>query len=308
MSSAKIIAMTRKEVAALQAARISPTSDLAFKKVLASEDTKDVLAGFISDILLFTPADITLKNPYSIDIYSELLKGNDINKLRQTIKDVAASLKTLDFISEMHVRRIHFFDERVLYYPFDAFCKNYNQAIIPNSAGVIRYSSLKPVYSINILDFIHFKDDSDALRVLELYDPKRRKALEKKYLQIAFFELGKQNFETENQRHWRDYFKTGEVKDTAPAYIKKASEIIKFVNMREEERNMVLAYEKAQALYEAEIDYARWEGREEGWGDGVDKTEMAFDMLRQNKDIAEIQNMTKLPAERLLSFKKILGI
>ena len=67
-----------------------------------------------------------------------------------------------------------------------------------------------------------------------------------------------------NQRHWRDYFNTGIVGSDAPEYIKKASWTIEYANLSEEEKAMVFALEKAQAIYDTEIVSSFLDGRDEG--------------------------------------------
>ena len=44
--------------------RILPTDDLATKKVLASEENKDVLAGLIGDFFDVVVEDLTIISPY----------------------------------------------------------------------------------------------------------------------------------------------------------------------------------------------------------------------------------------------------
>ena len=158
--------------------RILPTGDLAIKKVLASEENKDVLVGLIEDFFDVVVEDLTIVNPYSIAAYREFDKGGEITVLRQTIKDVAATFRTADFISEAQVQKSSFFDERSILYPLERFCGNYNKAgqmTMDSQGRPIRYSSLRPVYSLNILGYTHFPDDDDALRIFELFDAKRNK-------------------------------------------------------------------------------------------------------------------------------------
>lgn len=280
--------------------RILPTGDLGFKKALASEDTKDILSGLIQDFfcIVVPEKEITLENPYSIEAYQEFVNGDEVSTLRHTIKDVAATFKVANFISEVQVAKTKFFDERALYYPFDRFCKNYNT---PGSMEIMsdgkfnRYSSLRPVYALNILGYNHFKDsaDHDALRIFELYDPKRGKRYKKDLLFIGFFELKKPNIETINQQHWRDYFNSGEVSDSAPDYIKKASRIIAVANLSEEERKMATMLEKAQADYDAQITSSYYYGLE-------DKAkEMAKKMLKRGEPIGKIAEYTDLPLEEI---------
>jgi predicted transposase/invertase (TIGR01784 family) len=110
----------------------------------------------------------------------------------------------------------------------------------------IKYSSLRPIYSMNILGYRHFAEDEDALRIFTLYDRKRKKRLDKEYLNIGYFELEKPNIETVNQKHWRDYFLTGTVAETAPDYIKKAANVIQYSNLNKEERKMLDALERVE--------------------------------------------------------------
>jgi predicted transposase/invertase (TIGR01784 family) len=131
-----------------------------------------------------------------------------------------------------------------------------------------RYSALRPVYALNILGYTHFNDD-EALRILELCDQKRNKRLEKELIRIAFFELTKTLIETENQRHWRHYFITGEASPDAPEYIKKASKIIEYANLSEEERFMMSALERLEANEQAERGYVYLEGLTKGKAEGI---------------------------------------
>jgi len=40
------------------------------------------------------------------------------------------------------------------------------------------YSSLKPIFTLNILGYPHFVGDDDALRIFTLYDRKRNKSFD----------------------------------------------------------------------------------------------------------------------------------
>jgi hypothetical protein len=140
-----------------------------------------------------------------------------------------------------------------------------------NSGSPDRYSSLRPVYSLNILGYNHFTEDEDALRVFTLYDEQRKKAFGKNLIKVGYFELNKPNIETDNQRYWRDYFLTGTAPDGAPDYIKKASKILQYVNLGEEEREVFDIIEKAHATWEGELFTAYHDGREEGEASGWQK-------------------------------------
>ena len=145
----------------------------------------------------------------------------------------------------------------------------------------MRYSSLKPVYTLNILGYAHFADD-DALRVFTLHDRKRDKSFIIEYITLAYFELNKTNVETVNQRHWQTYFKTGSAPEDAPAYIRKASQIVEFDNLEPEEREMIDQLEKAQEVYKSTIHTAYLDGKTEGEAKGEAKKmiEIARNLLK----------------------------
>ena len=276
--------------------RIPATNDLAFKKVLASEENKDILGGLIHDFFGVVAEELTIINPYSIDVFKEHTKdGVDVNVLRQILRDITATFKVADFVSELQVRKTRFFDERSIYYPLRRFCDNYSimGSMEAGSDGKPnRYSSLRPVYALNILDYTHFHDD-DSLRIFELYDPKRNKRPIKELLKIGYFELTKNNIETANQRHWHDYFKTGEANADAPDYIKKASSLIEVVNLGEEERKVVNVLEKAQAIVDAEYSSAFFDGKAE------ERIIIAKTMLQQGYEPDVVALITGLSLEQV---------
>jgi len=277
--------------------RISPTGDLAFKKVLASEENKDILAGLIGDFFNVEVEELAIENPYSIAAYVELVKGEEITVLRNTLKDVAATFKTADFVSECQIKKTLFYAERSLLYPLERFCQNYNKSElmqIDKSGRLNRYSGMKPVYSLNILGYNHF-DDEDALRIFELYDPERNKGFEKRLLRLGYFELKKPNVETLNQKHWYDYFNTGAVSPDAPEYIQKASRIIDFANLTEEERTVAKSLERAQADYDLEM-YSSYVD-----GDTDRKTKTAKIMLSEGLQPELVAKCTELPLESVMA-------
>jgi len=150
-----------------------------------------------------------------------------------------------------------------------------------------------------------FEDDDDTLRIFELYDPKRRKKF-KELLRIGFFELGKTNIETVNQKHWRDYFNTGEAGLGAPAYIKKASQIIEYVNLSEEERNVMTALERLEANDQAEREYLVMESKAigEAMGKEKEKIEIAKSMLEDGFPPETVAKHTKLFLDYVMTIYK----
>ena len=287
--------------------RISPTSDLGFKKITSEPSNKDVLRGIIGDFFdLWIPLDeINVTAPYDIKSYEEYLRrlggGEEISEsLRQTVQDVAADIKIADIGAEVQVRRDAYFSQRSLYYACTRFCSNYNlpgKMVYRYDGKPIRYSSLKPVYILSILGCPHFIDDEDALRVFTLFDRKRGKAFEIEYLTVAFFELSKNNIETVNQRHWKTFFQNGAAPEGAPEYIKKAARVIDRANMTQEERDMFDQLQKAQDTYDSVIYTAQIEGEKIGEARGEARMEkvvasIVHNALHMGMTIAEVAKLT----------------
>jgi hypothetical protein len=278
--------------------RIKPTSDLAMKKVLTSKGNEDILCGLINDFfdISATTDEISIETPYNIEAYKEYVNNTESRVLRQTVKDIAVTLKRADFISELQIMKTKFFEERVLMYLFDRFRKNYNlsgRMELDTFGKLNRYSSLIPVYMLNIIGYSHY-DDDDALRIFEFYDPIRNKSFGKDLVKLGIFEFKKPKIETVNQQHWRDYFLTGNVDAEAPAYIKKASRIIELDNLDEEERKMATIYELAEEAWENDVTGAFLLGKDEGELNG--KIEGSVNMIKElDISLTRAMSITRLP-------------
>jgi hypothetical protein len=286
--------------------RIKPTSDLAMKKVLTSKGNEDILCGLINDFfdISATADEISVESPYNIEAYREYVNNTESRVLRQTVKDIAATLKRADFISELQIMKTKFFEERVLMYLFDRFRKNYNRSgrmELDTHGKPNRYSSLIPVYMLNIIGYSHYADD-DALRIFGLYDPVRNKSFGKDLVKLGIFEYNKPNIETDNQRYWRDYFSDGKVDAKAPDYIKKASRIIKLDNLDEEERKMATIYELAEEAWENDVTGAFLQGKDDGRAVGLiegevnGKIEGAVNIIKElNFTLSKAMSLICLP-------------
>jgi predicted transposase/invertase (TIGR01784 family) len=203
---------------------------------------------------------------------------------------------------EIQIYKDAFFNYRALYYATDRFCGNYNIAgeMKINARGnPIRYSSLRPIYALNILENNYFNENRHAFHLFELYNRENGLIFPGSILNIAFFELNKSEVK-QKHTHWREYFLTGDTSKDAPAYIKKATQVIEHINFNKEEKEMYSELEKAQADYESQM-YTSWlygknEGREEGIKEGRNEgiNEVAINMLKNKMDIKFISKMTNL--------------
>jgi predicted transposase/invertase (TIGR01784 family) len=248
---------------------------------------------------LWVPVEkIRVTVPYDIRAYEEYVKrlssGGEINeKLRHTVQDVVAEMETADFGAELQIQIDAYYSVRSIHYLCSRFCANYNRAgamkLLPDGTPM-RYSSLRPVYLLNILGYTHFTGDDDALRVLTFHDKKRDKAFDIEYLTLAYFELTKNNVETKNQSCWKTFFKTGEAADDAPEYIKKASRIIEKANLTQKERDMIDQIERAEEIYKNTIYSAQIEGERIGAAKATAEAEARAEAREKAKMLAIIRN------------------
>jgi hypothetical protein len=251
---------------------IKPTNDLLFKKMLGSVENKDILQGCIKDFLdIYVPLeDIEITSPYSIETYVESSKAPDDgegNVMRRFESDVRASLTFADFLSDVQVSRDKYFTPRTLQYAFQRFCDNYNalgRMALDTRGKPLKYSSLRPVFALNILDHTHFTRDRCGLRVLTLRDRKRGVGLDRDWIKIAYFELRKKKYDSRNHIYWREFFNTGKAPAGAPEYIRKAEGVVNYANLTKEERDIMTSAEWAEDKYQSGIQTAYEDGRDRG--------------------------------------------
>jgi hypothetical protein len=112
-----------------------------------------------------------------------------------------------------------------------------------------------------------------------------------------YFELGKGIVETENQRHWQEFFKTGDVPGGAPGYIGKAARVIAMANLTRREREMIDALQKAEDVYASTVHTAELIGEERGRAE--ERLAIARKMLARNKPMDEIVEFSGLTIEEL---------
>jgi len=100
-----------------------------------------------------------------------------------------------------------------------------------------------------------------------------------------------------NVRHWRTYFNTGEARDDAPEYIRKASRIIEKANLTQEERDVINQMERAEEIYKDTIYTARLEG--ERIGKAEERIAIARNALHMGMTITEVSKLTGVPEDEI---------
>jgi hypothetical protein len=208
---------------------IPVSNDLLFKKTFASPENADILGGLVSDCYGRAPKSIIIKKPYSIQEFIRLREETTQNILRLTERDVRAVMDFGDLICEMQLRPFQYFDRRIVYYMCSNYCENYDGDYEEAMAkGKNLYATLRPVYSINLLGYRHFKDER-AFRAFELYDVEGQEKYPGEPLKVCFFEYNKREVKTENLMHWQHFFNTNQASANAPDYIRKAASVVDFV-------------------------------------------------------------------------------
>jgi hypothetical protein len=220
---------------------VRPTNDLLFKKVLASEGNGDIALGFVRD--LFEDDSIVEVRPlvpYNLSAIKEKFAKNVID--RTEVDFLCSDVRGKRFLFEMQVEKTDIFDWRSLYYLCMNFCSSYDRE------GK-KYEDLVEVRSVNFLGYSMFGDER-AFRRFQMRDIKSgEKLFDHTVFEIGFFEFCKPGL-SGRLKHVSDFFRFGRVGDGAPEYLKKACGVVKFVNLSEEERNMIQNEETIEERYE----------------------------------------------------------
>ena len=154
-----------------------PKSDIAFKKIFANENKKEILISFLNAVLGLENdrkiIDVTILNPY---------QAPRIEGLKETMLDVRAKDKSgVSFIVEMQVEKQEHFAKRVLYYSSKAYSSQIEVGI--------DYPKLNQVIFIGILNFKIFEGAHYLSRHLILNTATHKQEL--KDLEFNFIELAK---------------------------------------------------------------------------------------------------------------------
>ena len=160
-----------------------------------------------------------------------------------------------------------------------------------------------PVYGINILEFILFKEDENPHHSFTLYDNNQELYFvdenNRQLFTLAFLELKKHTNKTQKHlRYWIQYFTGEKVVESAPSYIKEAYQIVDYQNLEREERTMIDAAEKAREDLKATIIYAEREGKH------LKQLEIAKKMLEKGLTLDLISEVTGLDQKIIRSLNE----
>ena len=262
-----------------------PKSDIAFKKIFANENKKEILISFLNAVLDLkdqkTIMDVEILNPY---------QAPRIEGLKETILDVRAKDKAgITFIVEMQVEKEPYLDKRVLYYASKAYVAQIEKAE--------DYPKLNQVIFIGILDFAIFNNAhylSRHLIVDQVSGTQEIKDLEFNFIELKKFNKSEAELETVIEK-WVYFLKNAENLKVIPTNtqelaIQEAYETADQFQWSKEELDVYDYWSmragqessrKNAALAEGEAK-GRAEGKAEGLLEGEVKLEKALQRLIAN--------------------------
>ncbi|AXY26175.1 hypothetical protein CL176_09280 [Suicoccus acidiformans] len=248
-----------------------PTNDFLFKKTFSASGQEALAKALIESILGREFLDVQLANPYTIEAYKA--KGKpETTEVDFLAQDIEGRYVTI----EMQVHREPYFLERIHYYAGGVYRKNYGrekEQIVPHN----RYSSLRQVYSINILDFDLFaRDDKEGIRTFVYRDLENAEVLSdiQPYngIELTFVSLRNYNIsEDERFKHWWSFFRLKPPAEDAPDIVLQAYAEVDEANLTEEERKMADLVQRYQHDFEAAVGTAMYEGEKIGEEKGLKK-------------------------------------
>ncbi|MGM0338823.1 Rpn family recombination-promoting nuclease/putative transposase [Enterococcus sp. AZ007] len=282
-----------------------PTNDLLFRKLLTSEDSLYILKAFVKDLLGIEFQSLMPKETYHIDSYKK--KFNEIDHvqteiLRTEVDILAIGEDGSHATIECQIQPHSYLHERSLFYLAEAFRSPFGSSDKKEAGKKNNFSSLRPAYGINIVDFHLFDRKDNALHLFRLLNEETHQPFfneeNKELLILCFLSLKNQTIEKQKAAyHWQYFLKTGEVEPEAPDYIKEAKRKIDFLTLESEEKEMIMNIEKSKAISDAVFVSAMEKGRKEG--EEKTKQALAVEFLKIGVSIEQVAKATKLSTEEV---------
>lgn len=267
------------------------TSDIMFKKLFGEVEQSEFLGHFLRSVLEM-PAE------ESIDIYFDNthLYAEYPDK-RTGIVDVRVTLSTGEIIHvEIQVRNEDSFSERMLFYNF--------KILISQLKRNAKFSELKKVVSIYIMDFDHFDDDYEGFHDMFFMNSVKSGRMLSDAAEIHTIELSKvpKGESDESIVNFLNFIKAknwGELEMVAKSdpVIKKAVARVVELSADEQLRRFVEAQTMAEHDLASRIEYHEKKGRAEGREEV--NIENARIMLLKGYPLSDIAEITGLSENQI---------
>jgi predicted transposase/invertase (TIGR01784 family) len=290
---------------------ISPTNDLAFKKLLTSEDHKTVTQGFIKDLFgIEVELDkIRFRSPYTIYVVDQD-DTESTQQLRTSVRDITIEVEAADLTVELQIRKEVFFTQRALYYAANLLTVRKQDS---KDARDETFKAILPVRSLNILGFNMFGCEHAQHTFWLKDDTWTGEHLTLDWLSVGFLELRKGVFIDDKARLWTQFLLSGQAPEGAPDYLVEAERIVGYWKLSRKERIMMSVLERERAREANEILTARLDGHEEGRVEGhkegkaegraENQYEVAAKLLSRGMALEDIADITGLTIEELAGLR-----
>ena len=285
---------------------LSPTNDIAFKKIFGEIKNKDILIHFLNDVLHKQDenaiSDLTIINPTQLP---------EIAGSKESILDVLCTDNNgSQYIVEMQVAGQKGFEKRAQYYAAKAYSSQAKESH--------KYEDLKEVIFLAILDFKMFPDKEYHRSTHSILDTKTYtrdlKDFSFTFIELPKFTKTKPEELLSYEDKWCYFFKHASEPDNMRNFlssitdeskvIERAYGILEAHNWTEEELLQYERMEKINMDAKARLAYALEEAvkksREET------KREIVAELLREGMDVLRIANIVHLDELEVEEIKKSL--
>ncbi len=256
---------------------ISPKTDLAFKKIFGSSDSKDILISFLNALIYDeqpTIQDLEIVDPYN---------PKPIVDLKDSYLDVKAVLNNgSTVIIEMQLLYVGAFEKRVVY----NLAKTYGNQL--GSGG--RYAELKPVIALTITDFIMLRNSPEVISKFSFKEERALFDYPHQELRLVFVELPKFNKTLEEidrlAEKWIYFLKETPNLQVIPPKLAAVPELDKALKIANRASLSVTELEEIQRREmwiedrRGEITFAKEQGLAQGLAQGIAQGQMGL-ILRQ---------------------------
>lgn len=218
--------------------KVLPTTDLLFRKLFTSKDSSHILKAFVQDVLDKNFKSLKPRETYHIDNYKKTF-SEDPELLRTEVDILAETEDGCHVTIEMQVQSHDFFVERALFYLGEAYRSSLGNQEVEDFIKSNNFSALRPTYGINIVDFHLFEREDPAIRKFALLDLDSHKLLQAhqgdELIILCFFSLKNKIIDQNSPAFlWQQFFRTGEVPDNAPDYLKEAQKKTNYYSLDED--------------------------------------------------------------------------
>ncbi len=277
---------------------LSPTTDIAFKKLFGSQERADLTISFLNSVLERREGELITLVQINDSANKPIAKD-----MERTFVDVhCTDQKGNKYIIEVQVEDERNFMERSQFYA--------SFFLVRQLEKKAPYSSLVPVILVGVLDFNLFKDNPDYLSHHIIVDSKTNKRtfrhLEWHFIELKKFKKELDQLETPLEK-WTYFLKHANDMNQIPATMKTPQELVTAFDVLEQHHWSEAELQK----YYAELDVwrgavdlergARAEGRAEG--ELAKARSVAIKLLKIGIDIKTIAASTDLSSEEIEALK-----